>query len=379
MNNDFLTHNDFGDADTGVNMLQNFPVISAVTRDTTSTTVTGGLNSTPSTAFTLQFFAASSESIAQGETLLGTETVNTSSTGNAFFDFTFPVAISTDEVVTATATDPDGNTSEFFPQDGTAQFANLSTRGNVGTGDNVMIAGFIKSGSKLLIRALGPSLGIPGALADPKIVLIDNRGIPLGVIPNDSWRDTQEADIIATGLAPTDDREAAIIYDTQSNPFAPPGTTITVSGADGGTGIALVEIYNLDPPFQLFADNFANLSTRATVGTGDDVLVGGIILRGDAAQSVVVRAIGPDLADAGVAGALQDPTLDLYNGDGTLIVSNDDWRSDQEAEISASGLAPNDDRDAAILVTLLPTSYTAVVRGKNDSTGIGLVEFYKLD
>src|SRR6185503_9518318 len=152
--------------------------ISAVTRDTTSTTVTGGLNSTPSTAFTLQFFAASSESIAQGETLLGTETVNTSSTGNAFFDFTFPVAISTDEVVTATATDPDGNTSEFFPQDGTAQFANLSTRGNVGTGDNVMIAGFIKSGSKLLIRALEPSLGIPGALADPKIVLIDNRGIP---------------------------------------------------------------------------------------------------------------------------------------------------------------------------------------------------------
>jgi len=379
LNNDFITHNDFGDADTGVNMLQNFPVISGVTRDTTSTTVTGGLNSTPSTAFTLQFFAASSDSIPQGETLLGTETINTSSTGNAFFDFTFPVAISTDEVVTATATDPDGNTSEFFPQDGTAQFANLSTRGNVGTGDNVMIAGFIKSGSKLLIRALGPSLGIPGTLADPKIVLIDNRGVPLGVIPNDNWRDTQEADIIATGLAPTDDREAAIIYDAQSKPFAPPGTTITVSGADGGTGIALVEIYNLDPPFQLFADNFANLSTRAPVGTGDDVLVGGIILRGDAAQSVVVRAIGPDLADAGVAGALQDPTLDLYDSDGTLIVSNDDWRSDQEAEISASGLAPNDDRDAAILVTLLPTSYTAVVRGKNDSTGIGLVEFYKLD
>jgi hypothetical protein len=108
-------------------------------------------------------------------------------------------------------------------------------------------------------------------------------------------------------------------------------------------------------------------------------LIGGIIVGGDAAQSVLVRAIGPDLAKAGVSGALQNPILDLYNSNGTVIASNDNWRSDQQTAITASGLAPKDDRDSAILATLLPTSYTAIVRGKNGGTGIALVEFYKID
>jgi len=383
LNDDGLTHNDVGDVDTGVNLLQNFPVISAVARDTTSTTVTGGLNSTPSADFTLQFFAGAAGSNAPTETLLGTETVTTSGTGDAHFEFTFPVVTSADDVVTATATDLDGNTSEFFPQGGTVQFANLSSRGNVGAGDNVMIAGFILSSGPvktLLIRALGPSLGITGALADPRIDVFSSQSAFFSHAINDNWRDSQEDEIIATGLAPSDDREAALIYVTATVPFSPPYFTAIVSGADGGTGIATVEIYDLDRSFQINGPaDLINLSTRGAIGTGDDVLIGGIILRGEAAQAVMVRAIGPDLADAGVARALQNPTLDLYDSDGNVFASNDDWRSDQEAEIITSGLAPNDDRDSAILATLLPMSYTAIVRGKDNSTGIGLVEFYKLD
>lgn len=383
LNDDGLTHNDFGDTDSGVNLLQNFPIISAVKRESGSTTVTGGLNGTPATDFTLQFFAGAADSIPPAETLLGTATVTTGVNGDAHFDFTFPTAISENEIVTATATDPGGNTSEFFPQDGEVQFANLSTRGNVGLDDDVMIAGFITSvapAKTLLIRALGPSLGLPGALADPKLDVFSSQNPLFSHALNDNWRESQEAEILATGLAPNDDREAALIYVTGTVPFSPPNFTAVVSGADGGTGIAIVEIYDLDPPFEIPGTaDLINLSTRGAIGTGDDVLIGGIILRGDAPQAVLVRAIGPDLAAAGIGGPLQDPVLEVYDSDANLVASNDDWRSDQGAEITASGLAPNDDRDAAILATLPPFTYTAIVRGKEDASGIGLVEFYKLD
>jgi hypothetical protein len=388
LNEDGVTHNDFEDGDTGANLLQNFPIISAVTRDATSTIVTGGLNSAPSTAFTLQFFAGPVEVTTMGQTLLGTKTVATNSNGDALFEFTFPIVTTGDQVITATATDPDGNTSEFSPQDSKSELVNLSTRGNVGTGDNVLIGGFIvrtSTSRTLLIRALGPSLPVNGALADPKLTLISPNGGLFLPLENDNWRDpiTQEQAILATGLAPGDDRESAILVTVQPNPVTnqPGEYTAIVSGADGGNGIASIEIYDLDP-FDVSTSNpvdLANLSTRGNVGTGDDVLIGGIILRGDAPQRLIVRAIGPDLADAGVAGVLQDPMLELHDSDGNLFASNDDWRSDQEAEIIATGLAPNDDRDSAILTTLLPTSYTAIVRGKDDSTGIALVEFYKLD
>src|SRR5438046_8905499 len=180
---------------------------------------------------------------------------------------------------------------------------------------------------------------------------------------------------MATGLSPSDDLEAAVVL----SGLADGGYTVTVSGADGGTGIGTVEIYSLDPVNSVTGADLLNLSTRGKVGLGDNVLIGGIILGGDATQEVVVRAIGPDLAEPGVPGALQDPVLELHDSEGSLLVSNDDWRSDQEAEIIATGLAPNDDRDSAILTTLFPTSYTAIVRGKDNSTGVALVEFYKLD
>lgn len=378
LNGDGPTPNDYEDADTGPNKLQNFPIISTVTRQGASTTVTGGLNSKPSTAFTLQFFNN------LGSALLGTRTVTTGRGGDAFFQFTFPVATPASDYVTATATDPAGNTSAFSSEEGSAHLANLSSRGNVGTGDNAMIAGFITSSGpakRLLIRALGPSLALSGTLADPKLDVFSSQSAYFSHASNDNWRDSQEKQILATGLAPSDDREAALIYTTGTVPFSPPNFTAVVSGADGGTGIATIEIYDLDRPDQTGVGpaQLINLSTRGAVGTGDDVLIGGIIFQGDAAQSVLVRAIGPDLTRAGVDGALQDPTLDLYDSNGTLVGSNDNWRSDQQAAINATGLAPKDNRDSAILATLLPTSYTAVVRGKNNSTGIALVEFYKID
>ena len=154
-----------------------------------------------------------------------------------------------------------------------------------------------------------------------------------------------------------------------------------MSGVNGTTGIASAEVYALgDVSSGLPAPKkFRNISTRGNVGTGDNVLIGGTIVQGSAAQRVIVRAIGPDLAGAGVSGPLQDPTLELRDAEGTLLLANDDWRSDQEQEIIASGLAPQDNRDSAILTTLLPTSYTAIVRGKGNGTGVALVEIYKLD
>lgn len=381
LNNDGPTPNDFGDADTGANDLQNFPIISTVTYNPTSTVVKGGLNSRPSTVYTLQFFSGFlGDSVnAMAKTLLGNKTVTTGRSGDAFFQFTFPVATTLGYFITATATDPTGNTSELFPPGPQSQLVNLSGRGNVGTGDKVMIAGFSQSGygsKRLLIRALGPSLGQSGTLADPKLDVIDANGNPFSQTSNDNWRDSQEKAIEATGLAPSDDREAALIYVTPAN-ISSPAFTAVVSGANGGTGIAMVEIYDLEPSPN-GPNPLVNLSTRAEVGTGDDVLIGGVILRGGgAAQTVVVRAIGPDLARAGVAGALQDPTLELYDSNGSLVASNDDWRSDPQAKNNP--LPPNDDRDSAIVTTLLPTSYTAIVRGKNNSTGIALVEFYKID
>lgn len=373
------TANDIGDRDStlpyGSNPLQNFPVIGSITRNPGETAVSGGLNSTANTAFTLQFFANGPAS-APGQRLLGTRTgVTTNSAGDVSFTFSFAVATAPEEFITATATDPDGNTSEFFPPNGAVELANISTRGNVGVGDNILIGGIILNASaserSFLIRALGPSLNINGVLADPKIEVRASDGTLVG--SNDNWRDSQQQQIIATGAAPTNNLEAAMVLSLPGE-----GYTVQVSGVNGATGIGIVEIYALGN-ITGTSKKFRNLSTRGNVGTGDDVLIGGTIVQGSATQKLILRAIGPDLAAAGVPGSLQDPTLELRDAEGTLLASNDDWRSDQEQEIIASGLAPQDNRDAAVLTTLLPTSYTAIVRGKNDSSGIALVEIYKIE
>ena len=239
---------------------------------------------------------------------------------------------------------------------------NISTRMRVGTDDNVLIAGFIVTGDqpkKVLIRGLGPSLPVNGALADPTL---DLDG---GAVLNDDWQKDQEAAIKATGIPPSRDVEAAMVVTLNPGPH-----TAALRGKAGGTGVGLVEVYDLESgkPEQL-----ANISTRGQVLTGDDVMIGGFIIDGIYPAKVLLRAIGSSLP---VPGALKDPTLDLVDGQGNII-SNDNWRATQEAEIAAV-LPPNAEKEAAIIATLVPGPYTAIVRGKDGTTGIALVEGYNL-
>ncbi|HSH38681.1 MAG TPA: hypothetical protein VK993_07840, partial [Chthoniobacterales bacterium] len=369
--------NDLDDVDGGPNNGQNFPIIIRHTIDrnaaagTTSGTIEGGLNSTPSTAFTLQFFYLGADC-----ELLGTTTVQTDSGGNVLFTFPFSSQRQlTGGYFTATATDPAGNTSEFFPEKGPVELANISTRAFVGTNENIPIAGFIVRSTiekRLLIRALGPSLNVQGQLADPKIQVF-NASQAL-IAENDDWASSvQDTEIRFTGLAPSREREAAVIV------RAPAGNyTAQLRGADGGTGVGLIEVYDLNDTPTATSGRLANISTRGFVGKNDDVLIAGVIAFGNAAQRVIVRAIGPDLVRHGVRDALEDPTLELYDAAGTLVASNDNWRDRQEAEITGTQLAPQRDREAAIVATLIPSVYTAVVRGKGGTTGTALVEVYDL-
>ncbi|HSH39480.1 MAG TPA: hypothetical protein VK993_11910, partial [Chthoniobacterales bacterium] len=182
----------------------------------------------------------------------------------------------------------------------------------------------------------------------------------------------QRAEIGSSGIPPTDDREAAIV-----RTLAPGTYTATVRGAGETTGIALVEVYDVDAP----ADSrLANISTRGFVETGDNVMIGGLIVGPSdrASTKMLVRAVGPSLAARGVAGALQDPTIALHDSNGALLAANDNWKESQQRDIEGSGIPPTDDRESAIVRVLTPGIYTAIVRGKNDSVGVGLIEAYNL-
>ncbi len=256
---------------------------------------------------------------------------------------------------------------------------NISTRANVLTGDNVLIGGFIVTGNapkKVLLRAIGPSLtpfGVSDALADPVLELHKPDGT---VVTNDNWKDTQESEIEATNIAPSNNLESAILVTLDPVDPAVPGSgayTAIVKGTNDGTGVALVEAYDLDEG----ADSqLANISTRGFVQGGDNVMIGGVII--GSTSDVLVRAIGPELTQYGISNALEDTTLELHDRDGALITSNDDWKDSQQTEIEATGIPPSDDRESAVLMTLQPSSYTAIVRGKNNTTGVALVEVYKI-
>ncbi|HEX8489381.1 MAG TPA: hypothetical protein VF626_00050 [Chthoniobacterales bacterium] len=257
---------------------------------------------------------------------------------------------------------------------------NLSTRVRVLTGSDVLIGGFVLTGpdsKTVLIRAIGPSLGsaIPGALSDPVLDLYDGAGDL--VTSNDNWKSTQEQTIRDTAIAPGDDRECAIVANFPGGGAA---YTAVLRGKNGSTGIGMIELYDLSAgtPTKL-----ANISTRGLVDKGDNVMIGGFIVGGSetGTAKVIVRAIGPSLTELGVAGALADPTLELRDGDGTLLFSNNDWQDDpsQAAILSSAGLAPTKPRESAIAAALPPGAYTAILHGQNETAGVALVEVYALD
>jgi hypothetical protein len=267
--------------------------------------------------------------------------------------------------------------AQFAPLPTAHWLANLSTRVEVGIGDDAMIAGFITSGGmtkRIMIRALGSSLassGIANALADPVVDLYDGTGALIAT--NDNWHDNaNEQEIIDTGIPPGFDNESVILMQVPSEDAGLPYTAV-MRGANDTTGVGLLEVYDLDLGI---GPNVLNISTRGRVNVGDGVLIGGVIVLGSDPQDVIVRALGPSLP---VAGSLADPTLELHDENGGLLSSNDNWRSDQEAEIMATSLQPTNDSEAAIVATLFPAPYTAIVRGAGDSTGNALVEIYSLD
>jgi hypothetical protein len=271
---------------------------------------------------------------------------------------------------------------------------NISTRAFVQTGDNVEIGGFIVQGAepkKVVIRAIGPELGappynVPNPLYNPTLELHDGTGALIA--SNDNWGTTiiggiitsdQVTDIVNSGYAPGDVRESAMIV------TLPPGNyTAIVRGVANMTGVALVEVYDLSPAPD---STLGNISTRSFVQTGDNVMIGGVIVQGTQPKRVIVRAIGPELTQYGVPNVLADPTLELHDSTGALIASNDNWQhtiiggiitSDQVQDIMDSGHAPTDPRESAIIATLPPGNYTAIVRGINNTTGVALVEVYDL-
>jgi hypothetical protein len=273
-----------------------------------------------------------------------------------------------------------------------AVLANISTRSFVQTGDNVMIGGFIVQGSgtkRVIIRAIGPELGqfgVPDPLQDPTLELHDGNGALIA--SNDNWQTTiiggiitqdQVQDIMNSGRAPGDPRESAIIGDLPAGNY-----TAIVRGVNSTIGVALVEVYDLATGTSVI---LGNISTRAFVQTGDNVMIGGFIVQGSGTKRVIIRAIGPELGQFGVPDPLQDPTLELHDGNGALIASNDNWQTtiiggiitqDQVQDIINSGRAPGDPRESAIIGDLPAGNYTAIVRGVNGTIGVALVEVYDL-
>lgn len=277
---------------------------------------------------------------------------------------------------TSTPTPTPTSTPTPTPTPGSSHVANISTRLNVGVNDNVLIGGFIVSGSQakqMIVRAIGPSLaaaGVAGAMADPMLELHDSTGAIIA--SNDDWQSGgQGSQINASGFAPSNSLESAIIA-----MLSPGNYTAIVKGYNNTTGVALVEGYELDAT----ATRLKNVSTRGPVGVNDNVMIGGFIVSGSQSKQMIVRAIGPSLAAAGVAGAMADPMLELHDSNGAVVATNDNWQSGgQSGQISASGFAPSNSLESGIIGTFPPGNYTAIVKGVNNTTGVGMVEIYDLD
>jgi hypothetical protein len=262
---------------------------------------------------------------------------------------------------------------------------NLSTRARVLTGERVLIAGFIITGAapkRVIIRGIGPSLsGVGVTLSDPTLEV--RQGDTL-VAENDNWKTkpdgtSQQAEIEGTTIPPKNDFESALVLTLNPGSY-----TAILSGNNDGTGVGMVEVYDLE---QTANSQLANISTRGFVDTGDNAMIAGLITgEGDseAQAQVVVRALGPSLNNSGIQDVLQDPTLALHDVNGAILATNDNWKTNdqtqqsQEALVRSSTLVPPHDSESAIVATLPPGRHTAIVRGKNNSTGVGLVEVYNL-
>jgi hypothetical protein len=244
------------------------------------------------------------------------------------------------------------------------------------TGDSALIGGFIitgKEAKQVIIRGIGPSLsalGVQGALANPTLDLFDANQTLLA--SNDDWK-TNRAEVEATTIPPSHDLESAIV-----TTLSPGAYTAVLRGQNNSTGIGVVEIYDLNPAADAV---LANISSRGFVDTGDNVMIGGFIVGGDgkANARVVVRAIGPSLGLFGITGALEDPIVELKDTNGATLLSNDDWLQGQPAEVIQLGLAPGDTRESALVTSLPPGNFTAVLRGKNNTTGVSVVEVYNVE
>jgi hypothetical protein len=323
-----------------------------------------------------------------------TPTATATATASPTATATATASPSATPTATATATATPTATPTGTPAD--VELLNISGRVVAQTGDKVGIAGFIVKGSgfkRFIARAIGPSMTVngqpvPGRLLDPILELHDSNG---QTITNDNWRTGgQETEIQQSGLAPTDDHESAIIRTVPAGNF-----TAIIRGANNTTGIGLIEVYDLgtvssaekeekieQPDAPDAAIELGNLSVRADVQTDDNILIDGIILRGGNPKRMLFRALGPSIKSNGnpVPGTLQDPMLELRNANGVQLQSNDDWQQAQNAsDIQASGLAPSDPKESAILMSLPAGNYTSLVRGVNRTTGIALSEAYKLD
>jgi sugar lactone lactonase YvrE len=284
---------------------------------------------------------------------------------------------------------PNESSSFFAPHDAnrfigglafeppTGQLTNISTRASVQTGDQVLIAGFILTGTdpkEVIVRGLGPTLtsfGVPNALQNPVLELHNTTSV---IATNDDWQSAANANQIPTSpvdYRPPSSLESAILITLQPGAY-----TAIMSGKNSTTGNGLVEVYDLAT--STFSQ-LTNVSTRGFVGTGQNVMIGGFITSGgNGSTQVVVRGLGPTLAQFGVAGALADPVVTLVDGNGNVIQTNNNWKSTQQAAIQATGLAPPNDLEAAILATVPAGKYTAILQGNGGGTGIGLVEVYKL-
>ena len=263
-----------------------------------------------------------------------------------------------------------------FPAVG-PQSLNLSTRGLVSPDQGALIGGFIVTGSEaktVVLRAIGPSLGeagLEGTLADPVIDLFDSAGHVIA--SNDNWEgDPNAGQISADGLAPSDPAEAALRVTLEPGSY-----TLVITGKDMTSRIALVEVYDLSPT----ADSkLANLSTRGNVGTGSDFLIAGFIVGSVDSSTVVVRASGPSLSAAGISDPLADPSVTIYDEDGSMLATNDNWQDDPSAiDLELNQIAPADDMEAATILHLPVGAYTAVTSGADGGVGVGLIEVYNLE